>query len=281
MPEAKTGLPLTRPKFSVVTISFNQAEFLKRTIESVLAQRADGCQVEYIVCDPGSTDGSRDIIDSFGDAIDVKVYDKDKGPADGLNNGFARATGDIFCYLNSDDTFLPGAFTRIEQYMSSHPQVDVVTGHGLAIDTDDKVLRRVWSEPYGRRYVSYGAHIQVQPATFIRAEAYCRSDGFDSDDRSTWDSSLLDNLFLSGSRIEIIDAFLGTYRLHPGSITMSGRLEEMMAQSAARRFERLMGRRWNPSDKWIAQGLRLAKHLRWPHRAVERLRRGPLFMRSA
>jgi glycosyltransferase involved in cell wall biosynthesis len=271
---AKSGL-----KFSVVTISYNQARFLPAAIESVLAQRAAGAVVEYIVCDPGSTDDSRAIIDSYGAAIDCRVFERDNGPADGLNRGFANATGDIFCYLNSDDLFLPGAFAAVARWFEQNPEIDVACGHGVVIDEDGAVLRRVWSEPYGRRAVAFGAHVQIQPSTFIRAAAFRKSGGFDPDDRANWDGDLLVSLYLSGARIAVIDAMLGGYRLHGESITATGKLAEGHARSGARRFARLMGRELRPSDRWTMQVLRLAKHLRWPLRTLERMRRGPLFRR--
>lgn len=268
-------------RFSVVTISYNQARFLREAIESVLSQESEGIEIEYIVCDPGSKDDSRAIADSYGERIAHRVYERDDGPADGLNRGFARATGDVFCYINSDDYFLPGAFARVARFLAQRPDIDVVLGHGLAVDGEGKVLRRIWSEPFTRRATAYGAHVQVQPATFIRGEAWIRSGGFDAGDRCTWDSTLLDNLFLAGARFAVLDAFLGAFRLYPGTITASGSLKEQMAQSHARRFERLMGRPWRSGDSQVARFLRLAKHLRWPRRAIERWRYGPLFMREA
>src|SRR3546814_4498592 len=114
-------------RFSVVTISYNQAEFLRRAIDSVRNQ--SGVDLEYIVVDPGSSDDSRAIIDSYGDRIGHRVYEPDQGPADGLNKGFAHATGDIYYYLNSDDTVELGALYQISQYFKSHPDVDAVCGH--------------------------------------------------------------------------------------------------------------------------------------------------------
>ena len=94
-------------KVSVVTVSFNQARFLERAIRSVLGQDYD--DIEYIVVDPGSTDGSRAIVERWRDRIDRIILEPDRGPPDGLNKGFAAATGEIFAYLNADDALLPGA----------------------------------------------------------------------------------------------------------------------------------------------------------------------------
>jgi glycosyltransferase involved in cell wall biosynthesis len=270
-------MPPDDPLFSVVTISFNQGEFLARAIESVLEQDA---RIQYIVCDPGSTDGSRGIIDSYGGAIAERVYERDEGPADGLNRGFARATGDIYAYLNSDDTFLPGAFARIARYFAAHPDIDVVTGHCLVTDRHDRVLRRAWSEPYHRHMVAYGLYAHFQTSTFIRAEAFRRTPGFNPGNVSSWDSELLMELFLSGARIRVIDEFLSTYRLHSTSITNTGAFRSDSERFQSERFVRLMGRERRSSDDRLAIGYRFWKRLRDPRAALERLLRGPITMRG-
>lgn len=257
----------------MVTISFNQGEFLARAIDSVVGQAG---RIQYIVCDPGSTDGSRAIVDGYGDAIAERVYEKDDGPADGLNRGFARATGDIFAYLNSDDTFLPGAFARVAAYFEAHPEVDVVTGHCLITDRNDKVLRRAWSEPYHRRMVAQGVYAHFQASTFFRADAFRRTPGFNPRNISSWDSELLLELFLSGARIRVIDAFLSTYRLHATSITNTGAHGEDARRFQGERFVRLMGRERRWYDDRLAIGFRSLKRLRDPRAFVERLLRGPI-----
>ncbi|WP_284124060.1 glycosyltransferase family 2 protein [Parerythrobacter aestuarii] len=264
-----------KPLISAVTISFNQAEFLRAAMDSILDQEA--VEFEYIVCDPGSTDGSRDIISSYDDPRIISVFEPDSGPADGLNKGFARARGDIFYYLNSDDMVLPGAFARMAHFFAAHRDVDVACGHARVIDERGARVRRVWSEPFHRYAVAVGAHVQVQPATFIRADAYHRAGGFDPNDRGNWDGGLLTSLFLSGARIDVVDAFLGCYRLHANSITMSGKLADQHHANAVRNFERLMNRPMASRDRIGGQALRWAKHFRHPWRTMERVRHGPLF----
>src|SRR5262252_9768046 len=122
-------------KVSIVTISFNQSEFLERAIRSVLEQ--DYPNLEYIVVDPGSTDGSREIIDRYRSRIAKIVLEPDSGPADGLNKGFAHTTGDILGFLNSDDILFPGAITSAVSFLKSK-DVDVVSGHATVIDSADR-----------------------------------------------------------------------------------------------------------------------------------------------
>lgn len=264
--------------FSIVTISFNQAEFLERTILSVIGQT--GVEVEYIVVDPGSTDGSREIIDRYKERISHVVYERDGGPADGLNRGFALASGDIYCYLNSDDTLAPDALLRVAQFFARRPEFDVVCGHAWVTDRFDNRLRRVWSEPYRRRSVAYGAAVQIQPSTFVRRAAYLKTSGFNVENTSSWDAELLLDLYLSGSRIGIINAFLSTYRLHSVSITNSGRMLALAQQASDARFRRLMGRSKRPFDIAVATALRLGKHLRKPSACWERIMKGPVFNRG-
>jgi glycosyltransferase involved in cell wall biosynthesis len=109
---------MTQPKVSIVTISYNQCAFLERAIQSVLAQNYP--EVEYIVVDPGSTDGSRDIIERYRSRISKLILEPDKGPVDGLNKGFSVATGEIYGYLNADDEFLPGAIDKAMRAFASH-----------------------------------------------------------------------------------------------------------------------------------------------------------------
>src|SRR5580704_12107410 len=181
-------------RFSVVTISFNQAQFLERAILSVLAQK--GVELQYIIVDPGSTDGSRKIIERYRASFSHVIYEEDDGPADGLNKGFARATGDIFCYLNSDDEFELGAFWRIASFFASHPDTDIVCGHTWIVDQSGNRLRRVWSDPYHHKAVAYGMAIQMQASTFFCSQAFRRIKGFNPRNRISWDSELLLDLAL-------------------------------------------------------------------------------------
>ncbi|MBY6243410.1 glycosyltransferase family 2 protein [Methylosinus sp. Sm6] len=265
-------------KFSIVTISYNQGAFLERAILSVLEQ--EGVEVEYIVVDPGSTDGSRDIIARHQNRISRVILEPDRGPADGLNKGFATATGEIYGYLNSDDVFEPGALRRVADHFERHAEVDVVCGHCWVTDGRDNRLRRGWSEPFTRLSSAYGAAIQIQPSTFFRRDVFLKTGGFNVANRRSWDGELMADLFLCGARIEVIDACLSSYRLHEVSITNSGAMSDQMALFARKRFEKLMGRDWRPYDVAIAILLRLWKHLRNPRGFVERLAKGPIYLRG-
>lgn len=259
-------------KFSVVTISFNQAEFLERAIQSVLNQT--GVEIEYIIVDPGSTDGSREIIERYRPRLAAVILERDAGPADGLNRGFARATGDVLCYLNSDDEFLPGSFARVQAYLERHPDVDVVCGHAWVVDGKGEFLRKVWSDPYHPSMVAYGMSVQIQPSTFFRRSAFQRCKGFNIENRSNWDGELIIDLIDSGARLRVLDADLSLYRLHGVSLTNSGSNVARRQAWEARRFRRLMGRDPQDSDRYLRYFWWIRRQLRNPRAAFERLLRG-------
>ena len=132
-------LPMNRlPRISVITPSYNQAAFLEATIRSVLDQQYPNLQ--YGVVDGRSTDGSADIIDRYRGDLDFAIIEPDRGQVDALNKGMRRADGDIVCFLNSDDTFLPGALQTIGAYFRDHPRCDWAMGHCIFIDADGQQI---------------------------------------------------------------------------------------------------------------------------------------------
>jgi len=116
----------TLPRISVVTPSYNQADYIEATLRSVHGQ--DYPNLEHIVIDGGSNDGSADIIERWADRLDYWVSEPDNGQSDAINKGFERATGDILCWLNSDDLFMPGALHRVAEYFTAEPDVGLLSG---------------------------------------------------------------------------------------------------------------------------------------------------------
>jgi len=269
---------MTLPRISIVTISFNQARFLPLAIESVLGQEYPNLQ--YIVVDPGSPDASRDIIESYGGQVSVKVFEKDSGPADGLNKGFARADGEILGFLNADDVLLPNALNTVAQFFLAHPDVDVVSGHCRIIDASGNLLRESYSDSFHPRKVIYRAASVMQPSTFFRRGAYEKTGGFNIANRLDWDTELFVDMHATGARFAGIDAMLSGCRLHASTVTAQRRNGVLVNKDFRRLLEDKYGRKWAWFDHPIRWSFLLLKYLRNPRSVRERLLRGPVAGRT-
>ena len=113
-------MKLEYPKITVVTPSYNQGQFIEATIKSVIGQQYPN--LEYIVCDGGSTDETVEILKKYADKITWWCSEKDKGQSDAINKGMHRATGDIVCWINSDDVLLPGTLLTVAKFFHDHPE---------------------------------------------------------------------------------------------------------------------------------------------------------------
>ena len=224
------------PRVSIVTLSYNQGQFLDRAIRSVINQ--DYPNLEYIVVDPGSTDNSRAIIDHYGERIGVRVLEPDDGPGDGLNKGFARATGSVFAYLNADDALLPNALNEAVVALHDAPQADVVTGHGYIVDAAGKVLRRFRSARFDAVRHVFGAAIVMQQSTFFTAAAFRATGGFNPSNRTCWDAEILLDMAAAGARFKRVDRFWSLFTMHDAGITGSGRLAEQTRRDEDALFEK-------------------------------------------
>jgi glycosyltransferase involved in cell wall biosynthesis len=207
-------------KVSIVTISFNQAEYIERTISSILAQNYPS--IEYLVVDAGSTDGSRERINNFRGRIARIILESDKGPADGLNKGFRDATGEIFGFVNGDDVLLPNAVASVVQAFQVDESADVVYGHGYVIDHKDSVLRRVYADRFDVRQFAFGCVSFIQPSVFFKSSAFQKVGGFNTDNKTCWDGELLLDMAIAGCHFMRIEHFISAFRLHSESISGSG-----------------------------------------------------------
>lgn len=265
-------------KFSVVTISFNQACFLKQALDSVLQQ--DYPDFEYIVVDPGSTDSSRDLILSYREQIDHILFEADDGPADGLNKGFAQADGEIFCFVNSDDYLLPGALSKAAQYFASHPHVDVLSGNAWVVDGTGACINRFHSRRFSLWMCAYGAATLAQQSTFFRAGPFQKLGGFNTKNRVAWDGELWIDLALAGARFARTPDYLSAFRVYGSSITGSGRLREAYERYTSDMFQKIMGRSPAPRDRYFRISAKALEYLTQPVIFKDRLRLGPTTPRT-
>ena len=161
---------LNLPTVSVVTPSFNQARYLEATMRSVLEQ--DYPQIEYIVVDGGSTDSSAKIIEQYADRLAWWVSEPDKGQTDAINKGFTRATGDIFAWLNSDDTYEPGALANAVAFMQKNPDAGLVYGDANFIDAEGQIIGRFNAQQTSLRRLQRGGVYIPQQSAFWRADMW-------------------------------------------------------------------------------------------------------------
>jgi glycosyltransferase involved in cell wall biosynthesis len=217
LPQPARGFPPVLPTITVVTPSFNQAPFLRKTIESVLSQGYP--RLEYIIIDGGSADDSKNIIEEHGASLSYWCSEPDRGQADALAKGFARATGDILCWLNSDDILLPGALLAVGKLFATHPEAEVLNGGGFVIDEDgEPLLDGFWTYSEGvaatyGRLKWYGQDGIFQPATFWRRTAYEAVGGINPDLYFLMDKDLFVRL-AQRRRFVRVRRLLACFRLH-------------------------------------------------------------------
>lgn len=177
------------PKISIVTPSYNQARYLERTILSVLNQGYPN--LEFIIIDGGSTDGSVDIIKKYEGYLAYWHSGPDGGQSDALNHGFSKATGDIFGWLNSDDLYLPGAFASVVEAFRFRPEAGVVFGDWWEIDNADEVTSVNYAFDFSLgHFIHEGFHLNSQ-SMFWRRAVHQRFGAFDVTLHRTMDYDLI------------------------------------------------------------------------------------------
>jgi len=152
------------PLVSIITPSYNQGEFIRETIESVLSQ--DYPNIEYIIIDGGSTDNTIQILQEYESKLSF-LSEIDEGQADAVNKGIAFAQGEIIGWLNSDDLYYPNAVSRIVEIFNDHPAIDVVYGEGCHITKSGTVIARYPTESFHYQKLAERCFI-CQPTVFIR-----------------------------------------------------------------------------------------------------------------
>jgi len=152
---------------SIVTPSYNQAHYIEKTIQSVLSQ--DYPHIEHLIVDGGSTDSTIDVIKKYEDKLAWSVSEKDKGQTDAINKGFSRATGDVLAWINSDDTYEPGAISAAVKYLREHPKVGMVYGDCNYINESGQVIGKFNSAQTNYRRLRQGYTRIPQQTMFFRA----------------------------------------------------------------------------------------------------------------
>lgn len=207
-------------KVSVVTPSFNQARFLRRTLESVAAQAP--VALEHVVFDAASTDGSVAILRDFRPAVRWHSG-PDRGQAHAVNKGIAATDGEVVAWLNSDDVYYPGALARVVAAFEAHPEVDVVYGMADHIDEADRAFEAYPTEPWNPGRLEERCFI-CQPAAFFRRRAVEAHGALDESLRYCMDYEYWLRLGRAGARFLYLPEKLAGSRLYGENKTLGERL---------------------------------------------------------
>lgn len=209
---------MTLPKLSIITPSFNQVLYLEETILSVLSQRY--ANLEYIIIDGGSRDGSLDVIRRHEARLAYWVSEPDRGQAHAINKGLARATGDIVAFINSDDVYLPGAFAAVVRRFAQAPECEWVCGDTLFFGAEAPAtyLHRA-VVPRSAAAALCWSYKAPQPGMFWKRSVL--AGGFAERWRYCFDNELYVRLLLAGKRCQHLPVPVAGYRLHPKSKTVA------------------------------------------------------------
>ena len=201
------------PRVSVLTPSYNQARFLAENLASVASQG----DVEHLVADGGSTDGSRELLEKSAARW---VSEPDRGQAHALGKALAMAGGEILGWINSDDAYVPGAVGRALAILDTEPSLDMVYGHSEIIDAEGRVLGRV--DAYDVDLEGLLAYATIpQPSVFVRKAAVVRAGGIDESYRYALDYDLWLRLGLHRARWRAVDETWARFRVHGASKTVA------------------------------------------------------------
>jgi GT2 family glycosyltransferase len=203
-----------KSRFVIVTPSYNQAKYLRQTIESILTQEAP--DLAYVIQDGGSNDGSVEVIREYDEKLAAWVSEKDEGQSDAIAKGFAKVDAgshDIMAYINSDDVYMPGSFKIVGDYFDANPDVDVVYGHRIIIDENGDEIGRWHLPPHDDSLLSLVDYIP-QETLFWRRSAYKKAGGVDKNFRFAMDWDLLLKFRKAGCRIVRLPFYLAAFRVH-------------------------------------------------------------------
>lgn len=204
----------TEPAITIVTVCFNSAATIEKTIKSVLSQ--DYPRLDYVIIDGGSTDGTVEIVKKYESRLGYFVSEKDKGISDAFNKGVAAAKGDVICMINSDDSLVPGALRHIAAAYDG--QTDVYRGNVIVVNPATGFRGR---EIPSMRFPLAPLTIRcAHQGTFVTPAAYRRFGGYDLRFRYMMDYDLLTRYYRRGARFRYVDADIAEFSL--GGVSKAG-----------------------------------------------------------
>lgn len=210
-------------KISVVTPSYQQGEFIERTIQSVITQDLDSHELEYVVMDGGSKDQTVSILEQYAHSLTFRS-EPDRGQAHAVNKGICATSGEIIGWLNSDDIYYPGAIKKICDYFKAHPEVDVIYGDANFIDRNDSIIKKYPTEKWNVKRFQSCCFIS-QPSTFFRRKTVEKFGLLDESLHFCMDYEYWLRVALAGATIVYLPEIFSATRVYPETKTSSGYLK--------------------------------------------------------
>ena len=233
-------------KISIITTNYNTSKYLEKTILSVLNQKGD-FDLEYIITDGGSTDGSLEIIKQYKNRIKY-ISEKDKGQSDGINKGLRMATGDVVAFLNADDIYTEGTLNKVAKYFKKNPDCMWLTGYCKIIDENGKEIRKYITEYKNSKLRRFSFNQLLiedsisQPATFWKRELLDEFGYLDESLHFAMDQDLWAR-FAKKYRLHLLKDYLSEFRFTSDTKTGSS-IERTLKES------KLVAQRYTHNE-WI------------------------------
>jgi glycosyltransferase involved in cell wall biosynthesis len=249
---------MAKPSVSVITPSFEQANFLQDNLQSVMNQ--SGMEVQHIVVDGGSTDGTVELLEAYEDLYSLRwVSEPDDGQSDAINKGIKMAMGDWICWINSDDYLLPGAMETLAGAAELRPEADVVYGDYLFVNAEGNEIGRKYSTPPSRFVHKHYYQFTGNHSIFFRRNILDSLGCVDEELEYVMDADLLWRLLTADLELVQMHSFIGARRLHEAAKTTGtppperrAEMRELKSRYGLSLFERVV-----PDRVLAAMGLGL------------------------
>lgn len=245
-----------RPLVTIAVPSYNQGRFLEQALDSIFQQE---CSVEVFVLDGGSTDSTLSVIDRWKDRLAGWRSHSDDGQAAAINEGIAHGRAPYVCWLNSDDWFLPGAFSKLFHELEHHQDVPMAYGRAWNVIHESGKQYPVWVEPFSLRRMSLRCIIS-QPATLIRRSVWESVGGVDPEMHMAMDYDLWWRIYKSWGAPKFVDEYVAVNRVHAETKTNTLRFRHYReAIEVVRKHNGSVPLKW-----WLAQPYAVWFKSIWP-----------------